>query len=104
MIECGFGGAEGTGPFAERRRQNLHAMPAGTPLKLVELLREQAEEIIRRARDPAADDDRLGIEDIDEADQRTAERADGFGPDFGGLRIPRAVGFDKSERAGVVQA
>lgn len=77
-------------------------MAAGSPFEVVEGLLERLEEkVFGTGGDAAAEDDELGIEDVDQGRNGGGEMADGGEPDFLGVFITSGISIEKSVRGSV---
>src|SRR5262245_7039592 len=80
------GRADRSGPFAERRRNDRHAVMVGPPLDAIEFAGERHEQRVFRLGNAAAEHDELGIEEMNARAESACECPNRFEPD------PRRIG------------
>src|SRR5439155_15784964 len=74
-------GAEGPGEFAELRRQNSRAVPAGPPFHPLQEALQRSEQGGARARDAATHNDGFRVQNVDKGTDACGQRLHGFQPD-----------------------
>src|SRR6187399_1729420 len=79
------------GEFSQLRRQKFDRVATGLPLHWVEELAQWLEQRVARARDAAADDGSLAIQNVDEGTNGRGQRFDGSEPDFCGGGVAGVV-------------
>lgn len=94
--------SQASGAIAEHRWSKASLISAGTPFEVVEGLLERCEEkVFGTGGDAAAEDDELGVEDVDQGRNGSGEMADGGEPDSLSVCIACGISIQKRVRGGI---